>query len=121
KTAAEFAAELAKDKDYQAKLRAQEDWAAKVREEEAAIMQRLAEHGVRAASIHELVSTRAPLDARAVDGLKAALAATSNLNVLEAIVRALGAAAAPFDARPLAQLFEQTDSEQLRWAIANTL
>ena len=121
RTAAEVAAELAKDKAYQAKLRAQEEWAAKVREEEARVMQFLTERGVGATSIDELVSTRAPLDKKIVDGLLAALATTSSVNVLEAIVRALGAAADPFDAAPLARLFEQTESEQLRWAIANTL
>lgn len=121
KTAADIAAELARDKDYQAKLRAQEEWSSTVRDEENAIMQFLADRGVRAASVHELVSTRAPFDSKIVDGLVAALAATSNVNVLESVVRALGAAEGSFDAQPLARLFEQTNSEQLRWAIANTL
>jgi hypothetical protein len=42
-------------------------------------------------------------------------------NEKAAIVRTLGAARQPFDGRPLADLFEQTDNQMLRSAIANAI
>ncbi len=84
-------------------------------------MKALASRGYRAASLDELVRSHAPLSHDLAAALVESLRQVSEPSLLEGIVRALGAARETFDARPLAQLFEASDSSTLRWAIANTL
>jgi hypothetical protein len=120
-SAAELAAQLAADPQYQAKLRAQQAVSAEIGRAEQAVLGALANRGYRAASIQELLAKHTPLSRDLVEAILAVMQVTSESNVLERLVRALGAAREPFDARALTQLFERTDSEHLRWAIANTL
>jgi len=120
-TAEEFAAQLRADPAYQAKLEQQADNAAGIQKVAATLMEALSRKGYRAASLSELVRTYAPLPRDLANALIESLGQVSEANVLEAIVRAVGAAREEFNARPLVDLFERSDSPTLRWAIANTL
>src|SRR6266566_255735 len=120
-TAEAFAAQLKADPAYQAKLGQDAETSARVQEAEAVLMKALASRGYRAASLDELVRSHAPLSHDLAAALVESLRQVSEPSLLEGIVRALGAARETFDARPLAQLFEASDSSTLRWAIANTL
>src|SRR5262249_10834886 len=42
-------------------------------------------------------------------------------NVLEMVIRALGAAAHPFDGGPLIECYEKNNDPTIRWAICNTI
>src|SRR5713101_2077854 len=120
-TAEEFAAQLKADPAYQAKLEQQAAITARIQQAEGALMKALSAKGYSAASLDELVRKHAPLRRDLADALVESLQEVSDANVQEAVVRALGAAREEFDAAPLMDLFEQSDSATLRWAIANTL
>ena len=120
-TAAEFMAQLRGDAEYQAKIDAQAAQTAQIEEAERAAMMRLAAQGYAANSLNELVERYAPMPGPLADALVDLLSSVDHPNVREGVVRALGATLAGFNVRPLLELFEQTPSDSLRWAIANTL
>lgn len=119
-TASELAERLTRSQAYQAKRRAQAERAARIHAEEAALLSRLLEYGHGAGSLQDLVERNTPLPSGLAEALTDALASVSEPALQESIVRALGASGAPFDLQPLIRLFEETTSEPLRWAIANT-
>jgi hypothetical protein len=121
RSAAEFAAELKQDREYMAK---QVERATRLVEAEAAeqaAMEFLASRGYVARSLSALVQRYAPIPGDLAESLLDLLAEVDHPNVIESIVRALGAVRGSLDPSPLIRLFEQTESETLRWAIANTL
>jgi hypothetical protein len=120
-TAAEFAAQLANDSEYQAKVAAQKEHAAVIEAEAKPILADLAAVGVNIGSIDELRRSYAALPRPVVDVLLRWLGQLSNPALQEAIVRDLAGVQEPFDVHPLLTLFEQTASQSVRWAIANTL
>lgn len=77
--------------------------------------------GFAGESLQILVKIYSPLPESAVRVLLSVLGQFSDPRHVESVVRALGAAAQPFDGRPLARCFESTDDESLKWAIANTI
>ena len=121
KTAEEFAAQLKSDPTYQAKLARQAETTARIQAAEATLMKALASKGYRASSLGELVRGHTPLSHDLADALVESLGQVSEPGLQEGVLRALGAARARFNVGPLIELFEQTDSTTLRWAIANTL
>lgn len=125
KTAKELMEELARDKDYQAK-RSKAERRRRRRKEayERAMeptMARIRQAGYAVDNLEDLVEQHAPLDSDAITILLDALSIHDNPDVLEAIVRALAASGERFSGRPLMDLLESTDSDSLRWAIANTV
>jgi HEAT repeat protein len=84
-------------------------------------MARLAARGCAAKSLNELTERYAPLPEPLADALVDLLPSVDHPNVREGVVRALGARRTGFNVRPLLVLLEQTPSDSLRWAIANTL
>jgi hypothetical protein len=119
-TAAEFAAQLKQDPEYLAKQAEQAQRAAQAEGSERVAMQYLASHGYPANSFQDLLQRYSPIPEDLANALLDLLSEVDNPNVVESIVRALGATRSELDPSPLIKLFEQTQSENLRWAIANT-
>lgn len=120
-TAGELNERLAKDAEYQARLAAQDAHAELIRRQEEPLLEELRYVGATADSLEDMVKKYAPLPAEISSVLLGYLDAPLAPGLIEAIVRALGAAGEPFDPSPLRDLFESTQSDLLRWAIANTL
>lgn len=120
-TAAELAAQLANDPDYQSKLAAQNERAAAILAEVKPILADLEALGISVNSIDELRLAYSALPESVVKVLVRWMNRLSIPSLQESIVRELASVQEPFDVRPLLQLFERTTSDSLRWAIANTL
>jgi hypothetical protein len=124
-TAAELMAKLDKDSQFQ-ELRSAKEERRRHRQDAfdlqiAPYVSMLNCQGVCGDSIQHIAEENAPLSNSAVDILLLALMELDEPRVLETIVRALAAAKAPFDGRPLVKCFESTRDEALKWAIANTI
>jgi hypothetical protein len=63
----------------------------------------------------------APLPAKVVNVLHYWLPRVANTPAQEAIVRSLALSSEPYDGTILAQLFDVTESDNLRWVIGNTM
>jgi hypothetical protein len=120
-TAAEFAAQLAANPEYQAGLAAQQQRAAAIEAEAQPVVADLRAAGYAVNSIGDLRRSYGPLPPAAVQILLRWLPRISPSPLQDAIVRDLAYVTEAFDVRPLLLLFEETSSESLRWAIANTL
>lgn len=120
-TAEELVARLASDSKYQAALAAQRQRAMEIQVAEEPILRALSAAGYPGEAIEDIVRRHTPLSAGLCQILLDFLQRTGELRIQETIVRSLALTATPFDVRPLIDLFEQTSSASLRWAIANTL
>lgn len=125
KTAAELDAELAKDAEFQ-RLAAEKAKRRQEREAAFTILERpilddLTLCGYEAASIHQALRRYAPLPIGFVDVLLDWVSRSTDLRILETLIRALGAAHQPFDGRTLAKCFDENRDENLRWVILNTV
>lgn len=125
KSAADFLAELNADPEHVARRSAQED-ARVLREAEIqtvtrSLLEALAARGYPIATLDDLPARYAPLPESVVGVVLEKLLEIHDPGVQEQLVRALGAAAVPFDGAPLVRLFEATESEAVRYAVANTL
>jgi hypothetical protein len=108
------------DPAYRARLESKLAQANRVLAAEQQLLHDLATMGYRAESLQALIDQHAPLPAALAEALVQRIQTTHETSIQESLVRALGAARAPFDVQPLLRLFEETNSEALRWAIANT-
>ena len=120
-SADQFAAQLAANPEYQAGLAAQEKRADAIEAEAQPVVAELRAAGFTVSSIGELRRSYGPLPTTAVQILLRWLPRVAAFSLQEAIARDLAYVIDPFDVRPLLALFEDTSSESLRWAIANTL
>ena len=124
-TAAEFMAERNADPEWVAAQRVREEaHALRVAEGMAAsepVLVLIRAAGFPIDSIGAIVRVYAPLPKRLVAVLLEALPTLDHTSLQETIVRALGASYIRYDGRALTDLFETTDNDSLRWAIANTL
>ena len=124
-TAEELMERLNRNPAYQEKMRRNaERREANTREFLAAVaplMNDLRRAGVGEATPREMVEKHAPLDALKVEILLRHLPTLTLERAQEQVVRVLAAAAGPFTGRPLKAAFESTESDGLRWAIANTV
>lgn len=124
-TAAELMARLTKNPEFQERARAIEvkveaaNDAARVAGEP--ILAELAQSGVHAASIDDLVKGYAPLASHIVRILIKHLPTVEHEGLREALVRALATAAQPFDGEPLIDVFARERSGSVRWALANSI
>ena len=123
--AEDLMAELQKDPEY-LRHRAERDekfqrLRHKYAELERPILEKLRSHGYQADSIADIVKNFAPLPSVVVAVILGALDTCEDGGVCESLVRALGAAAEPFDGRPLVMLYERTRDPNLQWVIANTI
>lgn len=124
-TAAELMASLNADAEYQDRASEKE----RSRQERQKALDQLFEPylkklhrlGFHGDSLEQIVRVYSPLPEPVVNVLLSALAGIAEPRVLESVVRALGASERPFDGSALAQCFESTDDEALKWAIANTV
>lgn len=119
-TAHELNRELSQDTAYQARLRERDASANVVRAEEQRLLEEIRSSGADAESLAGLVQRYAPLSTPIANALLRYLQKNENSVLAESIARALGAAGEAFDPTPLTKLFEQSASDSLRWAIANT-
>ena len=122
---AEFLAELNADPEYVKRRTKQEDERV-LREAEIALMTRPLLHELRTdgyplTTIGELLPRYAPLPDKIVQILLSWLPKLSDVHVKEHLIRALAAPAQPFDGGALVRAFEETDSKELQYAVANTL
>lgn len=125
-TAGELLAELQRDPNYVQMLREKDEQLARnqieFQEQEKPVLEELLQVGMTVPSIGNsaLLEPYLPLSAEAVEVL-IRWVPIAPPRVQECIVQLLGAAGTPFDGRVLTELFDRTDSNHLRWIIANTL
>lgn len=92
----------------------------------------LERHGITVNDLYDILNCRyipvrkevleaLPLSREVIDTLLEQLVRTQNERVLEPIVRLIGLTREPYDARPLAELFDRSSNLFLKWAIGNTL
>lgn len=120
-TAEELVAQLAADPEYQAGLERKRRRASEIVAAEQPILADLRAAGYPVDSLDEIVERYAPLPGALCSVLLSWLEKTRDPWIQEWIVRSLMHVAEGFDVRPLTGLFEMTESDSLRWAIANTL
>ena len=118
-------AELAKDPEY-VRRRAERDkkFADRQRYYDSKmkpVLDELCTAGFPGTSVQDVTAKYAPLPEPAVGILIDFLNNCDEEALQNTLVRALGAAAAPFDGRLLTDLYDQTWSEALRFAILNTI
>jgi len=86
--------------------------------------------GFEATSIEDVIQKHAPLPSLVVEILLKSLEtyqdwvvpeAVIRQNQLDMVVRALAAAAEPFDGRPLVKCYETKGNEAIEWSILNTI
>lgn len=125
KLASEFLSELESDPEYVSRRQAHElAGAAREQEIEQAgreLRERLAAIGYPVATLDEIVQRYAPLPREVVTVLLDALRRVESTAAQEQIVRALGASGVSFSGDSLVELFNRTDSDSLRYAVANTM
>lgn len=124
-TAAELMAQLEQDPAFkEGQARRELDRAetvARFRDASAPVLDDLRSIGVTPTSLGTLASEYPPLSQEIVDVLLRWISRTDDPDLLESLVRALAASEVVFDGKPLAQAFENSKSDTLRWAIANTM
>lgn len=124
-TAAELLAELRGDPEFVARegRQAQEEAlnVARFQTLAAPILRDLSAIGVTPSSLDRLAHEYAPLPADVVEVLLDWIPRATDPNLQESLIRPLGAAGVRFNGKSLIEAFENTQSELLRWAIANTI
>jgi hypothetical protein len=125
KTAEGLMAELNADPNYR-RRRAEKDRRLQERLEryaaaERPVLEKLKALGVEANSVEEVTTKYCPLPEPVVDVLLGELAGIAENVILEMMIRAIGAAAQPFDGRPLVACYEAKNDPTLRWVILNTV
>jgi hypothetical protein len=124
-TAAELLARLNRNPKYREREvnRAREEALNVARSQKlgAPILQDLGAIGVTPSSLDRLAHEYAPFSEDVVKVLLNWIPRAMDPDIQESLIRSLGAAAVRFDGRPLIEAFENTRSDGLRWAIANTI
>jgi hypothetical protein len=119
--AGELAAQLSQDPAHMAMLEERARSSADISAAEKAATEYLANRGYPASSLSDLVNRYAPIGGELATTLVELLGTVKHPNVLDSVVRALGATRHDLDLSPLIDLFEGSSSESLRWAIGNTI
>lgn len=123
-TAAELMNQLQTDKNWQSQSERHHqnmsEADAKYRSEVAPILNELKDLGLDA-DLYDLVQKYGPVSKPAVQILLGWIVKADNEKILEGIVRSLSSTTAPYDGAALVSLFEKSDSQILRWVIANTI
>lgn len=124
-TAAELMAKLEADPSFQ-RHSAERDKRFRMRESEhkkilAPVIASLNAIGLQGETIEAIAEKNAPFSSSAVAILISYIQSINEERVLESLVRALCVAEMRFDGRTLADRFDQTSDESLKWAIANTI
>src|SRR5262245_46171842 len=119
KTAQELMAELEQKPEF-LRRRAEKERRKREREERFAILEhpilaKLRQQGFEVISIVDLVHKYSPLPPEVVADLLDALTNSTDLMLSETLIRALAAAAMPFDGRPLVNCYEASNNDNLRW------
>lgn len=124
-SAADLMTELQQDPEYQKKRaereRAHEERVQRTQAAAEPVVRELQGAGFAVDAVDELATRYAPISQPGIDILLSWVFRVQDETVREMIVRALGATTEPFDGRPLARAFEESQSESLRWAIGNTM
>lgn len=123
-TAAELMQQLEGDSEYQAKMAKQQQKQTELEKQYQSdatpLLQELAAISVDE-DLYGLAQKYGPLSDEIVEILLSWLPVSTNERVLEGIVRSLALPRNPYDGTALAQLFDKTNSDTLRWIIANTI
>jgi hypothetical protein len=137
-TAEELMSQLDHDPNYRRgvdeKNRKEQDRAARDAALELPILQKLRALGFVGDSIWDLTEKYCPLPQQLAEVLLDEVRrltsqisrysdyySSTEVRVLDALIRGLAAAASPFDGRPLVKCYETTRDPSLRWVIANTI
>lgn len=131
KTADELMSELESNPDF-VRRQAEKDQRRKARAERVAaqerpILERLRALGFDLSEVSEAAGKYAPLPDKFVEVLLDAVRQYAEVkeytysNVLQMVIRALGAAARPFDGRLLVECYEKNNDPTIRWVICNTI
>lgn len=131
KTADDLMAELERKPDF-VQMRGEKEQRRKERAErvaaqESPILERLRALGFELSEVSEAAGKYAPLPDEFVAVLLDAVSEYAEVkeytysNVLEMIIRALGAAGHPFDGRPLTECYDKNTDPTVRWVVCNTI
>lgn len=119
--AAELAKQLESDPEYNARREAQHTRFAQLQAETAPLLVELRERGYPLESLGEIREAYAPFPEDVVAALLGWVGRMSDPVLQSQIIRELAHSRAPFDVTVLLRLFESSESDDVRWAIANTL
>lgn len=131
KTADELMSELEGNPDF-VRRRAEKEQRRKARAErgdaqERPILERLQALGFELTEVSEAAGKYGPLPDEFIEVLLDAVRQYADVkeytysNVLQMVIRALGAAARPFDGQPLVECYENNNDPTVRWVICNTI
>lgn len=125
KTAEEVIAEQNSNPEF-VRRRAEKEQRRKQREKEYAEIERpivecMRAVGFEANSIIDAIQKFAPLPDELVAVLLQGVTTSTDIKLLEWLIRALAAARNPFDGRPLVECYAMYNDCNLRWVIANTI
>ena len=124
-TAEQLLRELERDPTHRKKIESRRRETGRKEEEYrrllAPVRRDLAALGYVASDMSDLVKRYAPLPNAIVEVLLRWLMRIHNDRLIEMMARALCATAEPFDGRVLAQLWENTSDDAVKWAIATAI
>lgn len=125
RTVGEILAEQANNAEFQCR-KAERDRRREVRmeqyrDQERPILEELIFKGFDAPSVFEAARNYAPLPDEMVEILLGGIEKTSDLKLLEVLIRGLGNVARPFDGRPLVRCYESSNDCNLQFAVLSTI
>ncbi len=124
-TAAEVIARQNADPEFLRKQAARDERrrerAERFAQSERPVVERMNAIGFDASSIIDAINKFSPLPERLVEVLLDAITSSSDVKLLEWLIRALAPARRPFDGRPLAECYKRINDFDLRWVILNTI
>lgn len=125
KTADELMTELNRNPEF-LQRRAAKDKRRREREEqfaklESPVVERMRAVGFEASSIVDAIKKYSPLPDQLVELLLDSIGKSSDVKLLEWLIRALAAARRPFNGQALTECYDKVNDIELRWVILNTI
>jgi len=125
KTAAEIIAEQNANPEFlrkqAARAKRRQEQAERFAELERPVIDRMKALGFDASSITDAIHKYSPLSELLVELLLDSISQSSEVKLLQWLIRALAAAGRPFNGQPLIECYHKSNDIELRWVILNTI